>query len=220
VSRFVIRTIGYRAAALGAFSILALTGGGPLVPLFEAPAAAQFRSEGSQFLKAVEDRDGDTATELLNQPGTQVANARDITSGETGLHIVAQRRDVLWIRFLLQRGADPNIEDRNGTYPIQIATRLGDVDSVEELIKGGAQVNVSDSQGETPLISAVHQRNPTLIARLLKQGANPDRSDNSGRTARDYAKLLPSNSQIMDEFAAADEERENKGTSRAYGPSF
>ncbi|MDY7098260.1 MAG: ankyrin repeat domain-containing protein [Pseudomonadota bacterium] len=191
-----------------------------LAPVGTAPVSAQLYSEGYEFLKAVDDRDGDTVTQMLNQPGTQVVNTRDITTGDTGLHIVTKRRDKLWIRFLIQRGANPNIRNNAGAYPIQLATTLGFVDGVEELIKGGAQVNVSDSQGETPLISAVHQRNIALIARLLKEGADPDRNDNSGRSARDYAALMKSNTQIMDEFAAADAEREKKGTPKQYGPSF
>jgi len=188
--------------------------------LAPAPLAAQMFSEGYQFLEAVKERDGDTATEMLNKPGTQVINTRDITTGDTGLHIVAQRRDTLWIRFLLQRGADPNIANKQGTTPLQIATTLGHIDGVEELIKRGADVNVTDRQGETPLISAVHQRNKDLIARLLKQGADPDRTDNSGRSARDYVELMNSNEQILAEFEAADAERENEGTKRQYGPSF
>ncbi|MEO0699881.1 MAG: ankyrin repeat domain-containing protein, partial [Pseudomonadota bacterium] len=121
---------------------------------------------------------------------------------------------------LLQRGADPNIKDRKGVYPIQIAAQLGDVDSLEELIKGGAQVDVADQQGETPLIAAVHKRDSALIARLLKEGADPDRNDNSGRSARDYADLMIGNDRILAEFAAADAEREEEGTTQQYGPSF
>ncbi|MEO0464358.1 MAG: ankyrin repeat domain-containing protein [Pseudomonadota bacterium] len=185
-----------------------------------APAAAQMFSEGYQFLEAVEERDGDTATEMLNVPGTQIINTRDLTSGDTGLHMVTKRRDILWVRFLLQRGANPNIRNKQGATPLQIAVTLGFIDAVEELIKRGADVDVADQQGETPLIAAVHQRSIPLIARLLKQGADPDRSDNSGRSARDYAELMNSNSQIMDEFASADADRNKKGTTGTYGPSF
>lgn len=184
------------------------------------PAAAQLYSEGYQFLKAVKDRDGDVATDMLSQPGSQVVNTRDITTGETGLHIVTARRDTLWIRFLIQKGADPNIRARDGTTPLQIATRLGYVEGAEELIKGGAQINVSDSQGETPLMSAVHQRNIALVRRLLEEGADPDLNDNSGRSARDYMELMNQNTLLAREFAAADEAREDAPAPQQYGPSF
>lgn len=216
----VLRKLGQPAliarAALGAVAIAGLGYGA--MPI--APAHAQFYSEGYEFLKAVRDRDGDAVTEMLNQPGTTVINARDITTGETGLHIVTARRDVLWVRFLLQRGADPNIRDKKGLTPLQIAATLGEVDAVEELIKGGANVDVADSQGETPLIAAVHQRNVPLVRRLLAQGADPDRNDNSGRSARDYMELQRGNSLMRAEFEAADEAREGEGTKQQYGPSF
>jgi len=201
------------AAGVGA---LVLSGAGPMVE----PLAAQGYSEGYNFLKAVKDRDGDTATDMLEKPGTQVVNTRDITTGETGLHIVTLRRDTLWIRFLVQKGANPNIRDNKGVTPLQIATRLGYVDGVEELIKGGAQVNISDSQGETPLMSAVHQRDVALVRRLLEEGADPDLNDNSGRSARDYMELMISNTLLAREFEAADEERAGKPKQQQYGPSF
>ena len=185
-----------------------------------SPAAAQFQSDGYKFLKAVDDRDGDAVTEMLNEPGTQVVNTRDITTGDTGLHIVVARRDLTWTKFLLQRGADPNISNRKGQTPLQLATTLNLVDVVEELLKRGAQVNVSDQTGETPLISAVHQRSVPMIRRLLAQGADPDENDNSGRSARDYVALMTSNSQLLREFEKADEDRKSAGTPKQYGPSF
>jgi len=184
------------------------------------PVSAQLFSEGYQFLEAVKERDGDVVTEMLNEPGTQIVNTRDITSGDTGLHIAAQRRDALWVRFLLQRGADPNIRNKKGRTPLQVSITLSDIDSVEALIKRGASVNVSDRQGETPLISAVHQRNQAMIKLLLEKGADPDHNDNSGRSARNYVELMNDNERILAEFAAADEERTNKGTTKQYGPSF
>ncbi|MEO1488470.1 MAG: ankyrin repeat domain-containing protein [Pseudomonadota bacterium] len=184
------------------------------------PVSAQLFSEGYQFLEAVKERDGDVVTEMLNEPGTQIVNTRDITSGDTGLHIAAQRRDALWVRFLLQRGADPNIRNKKGRTPLQVSITLSDIDSVEALIKRGASVNVSDRQGETPLISAVHQRNQAMIKLLLEKGADPDHNDNSGRSARNYVELMNDNERILAEFAAADEERANKGTTKQYGPSF
>ena len=193
----------------------------PLLALgLTAPALAQFQSEGYKFLEAVKDREGDEATEMLSKPGTQIVNARDITSGDTGLHIVVARSDALWIRFLLQRGADPNIRNKKGISPLQLATAMGFTEGVEALIKGGASVNVSDQTGETPLIAAVHSRNVAMVRLLLEKGADPDRNDNSGRSARDYMALMNGNTMMEQEFANADTKRKETGTKRDYGPSF
>lgn len=184
------------------------------------PAAAQTFSEGYQFLKAVRDGDGDAATSALNEPGSTIVNTRDISSGESALHIVTARRDAVWIRFLSQRGANPNTRDKNGTTPIQLAVNLGFTEGVEALIAAGADLEVSNVAGETPLISAVHQRNIVLIRMLLANGANPDRSDNSGRSARDYVAIIPGNARLLVEFEKADEAREEQSDTASYGPSL
>ncbi len=206
----VLRKLGLRGAIASAVA-LALA----------VPAAAQFQSEGYQFLEAVKDREGEKATEMLTKNGSQVVNTRDLSSGDTGLHIVVARSDALWIRFLLQRGADPNIRNKKGVTPIQLATALGSTEGVEALIKGGANINVADQTGETPLITAVHARSVPLVRLLLEKGGDPDRSDNSGRSARDYMTLIGnSNTLLKMEFEAADKKRAAAGTKQDYGPSF
>ena len=184
------------------------------------PASAQRFSEGYEFLKAVKERDGTAATEMLNEPGTTVVNARDLTSGESAMHIVTARRDVLWIRFLAQRGANPNIEDKSGNTPIQLAAQLGFVEGIEALIKAGARVEVTNDAGETPLITAIHRRDVPMVRLLLEKGADADRTDNSGRSARDYARLMGGNSQMLDEIERNDAKRESEGSGESYGPSF
>ena len=213
----VLRKLGRTGAIASAVFASAIFGGA-----IGAPAAAQMFSQGYEFLKAVDDRDGDAVTAMLSDAGAgrTLINTRDVTTGDTALHIVTKRRDTLWVRFILQRGANPNIRNSEGLTPLQIAARLGFVEGVDELIKRGAQISVSDSQGETPLISAVHQRNHELVGRLLAQGADPDRNDNSGRSARDYMELMRENTLLKIEFDKADEERKKEGTPKQYGPSF
>lgn len=186
--------------------------------LLYAPAvSAQLYSDGYKFLEAVRDKDGTVVTELLDAPGSTVVNARDLTTGETGLHIAAQRRDLTWIRFLTGRGANPNIRDENGVSPLMIATRLGFSDGVEALIAAGARVDVANDSGATPLIVAVHRSDIPLMRILLEAGADPDRSDNSGRSARGYAELAGGAlSDVIERYAKPAGEREGE----VYGPSL
>ena len=186
---------------------------------FAAPASAQFYSEGFEFLEAVKDRNGTDATEMLNRPGTQIVNARDITSGETGLHIVTARRDLQWVRFLLQEGANPNIADNAGRTPLILAAELGFIEAVEALIRGGARVDVANSTGETPLISAVHARNVDLIEVLVENGADPDVTDNTGRSARDYARMDNVSRRVLTAIESGDN-TDDDGEGRTYGPVF
>lgn len=199
------------------FKVLFMTAAAAAMALVAAPASAQKMSEGFEFLKAVKDRDGNKVTAALDKPGSTVVNTRDLASGESALHLVVQRRDAVWLRFLLGRGANPNLADKNGVTALQLASALGWSDGVEILVGNGASVDVSNAAGETPLISAIHRRDVVLVRALLKAGANPDRSDNSGRTARDYAALLGPQSAIVAELDKAREERKVRAA-KSYGP--
>ena len=180
------------------------------------PVAAQMMSEGYEFLEAVRDRDGEKVTAALSQPGSVLVNARDIATGQTALHIVAERRDAVWIRFLTGKGANPNIRDKKGDTPLAIAARLGFVEGVEALIDAGAHLDVTSATGETPLIAAIHRRDVAMVNLLLEHGANPGRTDNSGRSARDYAELQGAGSRIAEAIAQADAKKSEAGPS--YGP--
>ncbi|NMN05983.1 MULTISPECIES: ankyrin repeat domain-containing protein [unclassified Novosphingobium] len=183
-----------------------------------APALAQF-SESYKFLDAVRKKDGDKVNEALQNPASQIVNTKDVSTGETALHIVTQRRDLLWMQFLVGKGANVNARDNKGTTPLVIATNLAFLEGVDFLISVGARVDDPNNTGETPLITAVHGHNMALVRALLKAGANPDRPDNSGRSARDYAALDHSQS-ISDELESAAKKRQSGKAAQTYGPTF
>ena len=182
------------------------------------PAQAQF-SESYKFLEAVRKKEGDKVNNSLNEPGTQVVNTRDKTTGESALHIVTTRRDLVWMQFLVGKGANVNIRDARGTTPLVVAVDLGFVEGVDFLLGQGARVDDPNNTGETPLINAVHRRDIGMVRALLKAGGNPDRPDNSGRSARDYALLDGKGSSMMNELENAPKAAAG-GNKKTYGPSF
>lgn len=156
--------------------------------MLPATAAAQF-SDSYNFLKAVRDRDGAEATKFLNDETSRVINTRDVSTGETALAIVVKNRDLTWTRFLLGKGANPGIADRQGMTPLMHATLLGFTEGADVLLNNGAQVDQTNSRGETALILAVQRRDGALVRMLIARRANPDRSDHvAGMSARDYAR--------------------------------
>ncbi len=184
------------------------------------PATAQF-SAGYKFLEAIRKKDGSTVQDMLDVPGTTIVNARDVTSGDTALHIVVSRRDLTWITFLTAKGANVNARNGRGATPLQIAVGMGFTEGAELLLQQGARVDEPDAAGETPLISAVHRRDTGLMRLLLKAGASADRADNSGRSARDYAALDGKGSALISEIEANAKPRGSTVQPRgSYGPSF
>lgn len=197
------------------FAILAIL----LAAAVSIPAQAQF-SDSYKFLDAVRKKEGEKVTEALNEPGTQIINTKDYTTGQSALHIVVTRRDLTWIQFLIAKGANVNARDNKGMTPLVQACELGFIEGVDELIKSGARVEDANNTGETPLISAVHRRDLTLVRLLIKAGANADRPDNSGRSARDYAALEGKNSPVLGEIERATKDAKSAGPKKTYGPSF
>lgn len=163
------------------------------------PAAGQINgSDGEAFLEAIEEGDNDAALPLIEQPGSRVVNYKGY-KGETALHIATRKREREWIGYLLKKGADPNIGDRNGDTALMIASRIGLDEAVEWMLGKGAQVDATNRRGETALIIAVQQKQPRVIERLLEAGANPDKSDHAaGYSARDYAKRDSRNPRILE----------------------
>jgi len=194
----------------------ALVAGLALGLAMPGPAQAQF-SKSYKFLESVKKKEGQEVTDALAEPGTTIINTRDVSTGESALHIVTARRDTTWVSFLLGKGADPNVRDAKGQTPLVVAANLGFVEGMELLIAGGARVDEPNSTGETPLISAVHRRDIAMMRVLLKAGANPDRADSSGRSARDYAKLERNDNMIEEINTNAKKSGSKAG---AYGPSF
>lgn len=201
------------AALKGALLLLAGTF------LAGSPAHAQF-SDSYKFLEAVKKKEGQKVEDMLSEPGSYAINSRDVTSGETALHIVTARRDGTWLRYLIAKGANVNSRDRKGVTPLQLASNLGWVQGVEILVARKADLDESNDAGETPLISAVHQRNTTLMTILLEGGADPDRADNSGRSARDYALLDGKNGLLAETIETKAKKKGAQASRPVYGPTF
>lgn len=173
-------TVSTRAARLALSALLITT---PLSAL----SAQQF-SESYKFLEAIRKAEGNTVNEILNKPGQSIVNARDRSTGDSALHIVTRRSDATYMRFLLQKGANPNLQDARGNTPMMLAVEQSFGDGVDILKNYKANVNLANSSGETPLIRAVQMRNYELVRILLAAGADPDQSDfAAGMSARAYA---------------------------------
>lgn len=153
------------------------------------PATAQIKgSPGYEFLNAVREDKATDVDRILAKPGTRIIDTKDVTTGETALHIVVKRGDTRYTSYLLAKGANPNLKDNAGNTPLLVAIDRGYTSLLPILIKGKANVNFVGDGGQTPLIKAVLRRDEEMIRALLEAGADPDRKDYlAGKSARDYA---------------------------------
>ena len=115
----------------------------------------------------------------------------------TPLMIVTKQKCRTLMQVLLQNGADPEVENKNGTscfvmFLKKDGSRMNlteQFDCTMQLLQHGAQVNqVCKSTGQSPLTVAVANRaGIKVIEELLKRGADVNHVENNGNTALKYA---------------------------------
>jgi ankyrin repeat protein len=175
-----------------------------LLALAAAPALSQPSglsrsfSDGYNFIKAVKDRDGDTATSLIQEPGSVVVNSKEQSTGNGALHILARDRDLTWLGFMLGKGAKPDLQNKEGMTALAIAAQIGWVEGAERLLRSRASVDLASNRGETPLMLAVQNRDVAMVRLLIGKGADPKRTDSvAGYSALDYARQDARSSAIL-----------------------
>jgi ankyrin repeat protein len=89
------------------------------------------------------------------------------------LHIAAYEGDVERVKKLLEKGANPNIQDEVGRTPLRNAAFKGHVDVVKLLLEHGADPNIQNEYGDTPLHMAVYWGRVDVVKLLLEYGADP-----------------------------------------------
>jgi hypothetical protein len=162
--------------------------------LVAVPASGQMSfSDSYTFLKAVKDRDAAKVNELVGgSTGAIVINSRDRTNGEGALHYTIRARDIVWLAFLLGKGARPDIQSNRGDTPLTLAAQIGWVEGAEQLLARRASVDLANGRGETPLVLATQRRDLAMVRLLLARRADPNRTDNvAGMSALDYARQDP-----------------------------
>ena len=115
------------------------------------------------------------------------------------------------VRKLLEKGADPNLQDPNGRTLLHTAVIEVQVDIVHELINKGAQVNTEDNCKQSPLLDAAELVDDVddqkevadleiIVKYLLKAGANPNvkDSDSDNKTPLHFAAQCNNTSMVHD----------------------
>jgi ankyrin repeat protein len=99
--------------------------------------------------------------------------------GVSYLNLSILHSNSLIVSELLQKGANPNLQSKNGITPIFFAMYLylksfdeQYIDIIKNLISFGAIINKTDVLGQSLLELAIRSKNLNLIETLLINGAN------------------------------------------------
>lgn len=99
--------------------------------------------------------------------------------GSTPLIVVVRiSTNLALVRFLLDRGADPNIQDNEGCSAVHWAVRRKNTDPaiMRLLLEKEGDPNLRDNDGRSPLYWAagIEDINPELVSLLLEFGGDPN----------------------------------------------
>jgi ankyrin repeat protein len=97
-----------------------------------------------------------------------------VDAASTELADAAMTRNGNAVRSLLQRKADVNAPQIDGTTALHWAVRLDDLETAELLIRAGANVSAANRAGATPLQLAALNGNAAMVEKLIKAGADPN----------------------------------------------
>jgi ankyrin repeat protein len=97
-------------------------------------------------------------------------NSKTYESGQTLLHISSSRGHVEVVKFLLNKGANPNLIDDNGQTPLHLSAFKGNLEAVKYLLSKGADANLMDKDGLTALHAAFKYEKIAIVEYLLEYG--------------------------------------------------
>ena len=93
------------------------------------------------------------------------------------IKILTKRNQHAILRVLLQAGANPNMTDVVGEFPLLLAALKNDRDVVLILLQGGAKPNIGNRFGITPIHRAAGYGHKRVVKQLLDGGADPNKKD-------------------------------------------
>jgi ankyrin repeat protein len=103
-----------------------------------------------------------------------LVSAAGLHAAGSDLADAAMRRDPQAVRALLQKKADVNAPQLDGTTALHWAVRSDDVELADLLIRAGAKVTATTRAGATPLQLAAINGNAAMLQALITAGANPN----------------------------------------------
>ena len=114
---------------------------------------------------------------------TQVdLEAGDNNSGDTPLHMAAQKGHLSVVQYLCEQGADKEARDRYGWTPLHMAAYFGHLPVVQYLCEQGADKEARDDDGNTPLLRAACEGHLPVVQYLCEQGADKEARGEYGNT--------------------------------------
>lgn len=150
-----------------------------------------FAQDGSDLINAIMYQDFEKTKELVNK-GVDI-NYQDKSYGSTALILACQYNFVDIAKFLIENGADLNLQANNGYTPL-IAAASVSVELTELLLSKGADIKLKIDDGSGALTTSVTgilsgRVTTAVVEMLLEKGADINESATKG-AAEGYTVLM------------------------------
>ena len=156
--------------------------------------------------------------ELLHKEGAFLDIQND--AGWTVLHLQSYHDIIDIIRWLLDRGADPNVRTLGGSswVPLHVAIHDENVEVVQVLLENNADINLHCARGRAPIHDALNgtwisPKKVDIVRRLLKHGADPSTRDRNQSTPLHYvsSKGWLEAARLLLSYGASVDEKDGEG---------
>ncbi len=179
-----------------------------LRPVFHA--AANGRSEMLQFFI---EQGADVKLTCSNEKVTGLTALHYAPNEEiASIHLAAYNSRTGVVKVLLEKGADPSLQDGNGRTALHEAAFRNEPVTALLLVKKGADVNRAARDGNTPVHEAVIWHNTAMVKFLLENGARCDLKNAAGFTPSAIAEREKFQEiiQLLQKTASADTVKKEK----------
>ena len=120
----------------------------------------------------------------------QDVNQRDRGTERTPLMCAAVWGHTDCVEYLIQKGAQLDLEEKNNQTALHYAAMGGRLEVMKRLVDAGQDVNQRDELGErTPLMLAAWQGRTDCVEYLIQKGAQLDLEEKNNQTALHYAAM-------------------------------
>jgi ankyrin repeat protein len=143
------------------------------------------------ILKAAYEGDLKKVKEIIENDPNEI-NVQD-SRGFTPLHLAAGKGHIEIVEFLINHGADIELEIFIGDTPLLVAARYarhGQYETIKTLLEHGAKVNHKDKHGRTALHDAAMYSGKEIINLLISYGADVNARDEHHSTPLHQAAML------------------------------
>ncbi len=147
--------------------------------------------KGKPIHRAAYEGDLEKVKKIIDRNPNQI-NVQD-ASGYTPLHLASGKGHIEIVEFLLNHGADIELEIFNRDTPLLVAARYarhGQYETIKTLLEHGAKVNHKDENGRTALHDAAMYSGKEVINLLISYGADVNARNKHQSTPLHQAAML------------------------------